>query len=100
MMRLWTSGQARFASSVISALRTLETGQFFSASFASSANFVSSRLGTFARSVKAERLILNPIPSGSRVTAAFRAELGRGKARSLQAKRERHRETPGVRRGD
>ena len=50
---------------MISALRTLETRQFFSASFANSANLASSRLGTLARSVKAERLILNPLPSGS-----------------------------------
>jgi hypothetical protein len=35
--RVRTCRQASFASSVISALRTLETGQFFSASFASSA---------------------------------------------------------------
>jgi hypothetical protein len=39
-------------------------------SFASCANFVSSRLGTLARSVRAERLMRNPWPSGSRVTAA------------------------------
>src|SRR4029077_13784128 len=58
------------ASSSISALRTLETGQFFSASLAKSANLVSSRLGTLARSVRAERLMRNPWPSGSRVTAA------------------------------
>src|SRR4029077_3188563 len=58
------------ASRVISALSALETGQFCSASFASRVNVASSKLGTLARSVKAERLMRNPAPSGSRLTAA------------------------------
>src|ERR1700730_9800044 len=58
------------ASSVISALRTLETGQFFSASPAIRANVAWSRFGTLARSDKAERVMRKPWPSGSRVTAA------------------------------
>jgi hypothetical protein len=52
--------QTSLASSVISALRTFETGQFFSASLASCANFSSSRFGTLARSVRADRLMRNP----------------------------------------
>src|SRR6266545_948768 len=44
------------ASRVISALRTLETGQFFSASLAIRAKAASSRFGTWARSVSADRL--------------------------------------------
>src|ERR1700739_1651111 len=62
--------QINLASNVIAALRTLETGQFFSASPAIRANAASSRFGTWARSVRAERLMRNPWPSGSRVTAA------------------------------
>ena len=58
------------ASKVISALRTFETGQVFSASLAISANLVSSRFGTWARRVKADRVIRKPLPSGSSVTAA------------------------------
>jgi hypothetical protein len=44
-----TDCYSSLASSVISALRTFETGQFFSASFAISANLLSSRFGTLAR---------------------------------------------------
>src|SRR5207253_11377345 len=66
----WGLPQINLASNVIAALRTFETGQFFSASFAISADLVSSRFGTFARRVRAERLMRNPWPSGSRVTAA------------------------------
>src|SRR6185312_4068224 len=62
--------QTSFASSVISALKSFETGQFFSASPASCAKDAASRLGTLARSVSADLLILNPWPSGSSVTAA------------------------------
>ncbi len=62
--------QINLASNVIAALRTFETGQFFSASLAISANLVSSRLGTWARRVRAERLMRKPCPSGSSVTAA------------------------------
>src|SRR6185312_10274485 len=58
------------ASSVIWAFRTFDTGQFFSASPAIFANAASSNFGTLARSVKAERVIRNPCPSGSRLTAA------------------------------
>src|SRR4051812_48222600 len=62
----WTS----FTSSVIAALSTFETGQFFSASPAIRAKPESSRLGTLPRKVRADLLILNPWPSGSSVTAA------------------------------
>src|SRR5580698_912841 len=62
--------QINLASKVIAALRTLETGQFFSASPAMRANAASSRFGTFARNVRADRLMRNPWPSGSSVTAA------------------------------
>src|SRR6516165_9807618 len=48
------------ASRVISALSTLETGHDFSATPANSLNFASSRLGTLARSVSAERVIRKP----------------------------------------
>src|SRR5262249_37801608 len=58
------------ASSVICALSTLDTGQVFSALPASSLNFASSTFGTLARSVSVERLMRNPWPSGSRLTAA------------------------------
>src|SRR5579871_145092 len=58
------------ASSVMVAFRTLETGQFFSASPAMRANPASSRFGTLPRKVSADLLILNPLPSGSSVTAA------------------------------
>ena len=92
--------RSSFASSVISALRTLETGQFFSASFAKLANLASSRLGTLARSVRAERLMRNPLPSGSRVTAASVLSSVGVKPAALQAKGERHGEAPGVRCGN
>src|SRR5262245_24329887 len=59
-----------FASRVTSELRTLETGQFFSASPAIPAKAASSRFGTLARRVSADRLMRKPWPSGSRVTAA------------------------------
>src|ERR1700730_2755879 len=62
--------QTNLASRVISALRTLETGQFCSASLAIRAKVDGSRVGTLARSVSAERLIRKPCPSGSRLTAA------------------------------
>src|SRR6266446_5129741 len=62
--------QTSFASSVISALSTLETGQFCSASCAIRANVSCSRFGTLARSVRAERLIRKDSLSCSRVTAA------------------------------
>src|SRR5215468_3268747 len=62
--------QISLASSVISALSTLETGQFFSASPAMRAKAASSRFGTWARSVSADRLMRNPCPSCSIVTAA------------------------------
>src|SRR5260370_113032 len=52
-----------FASKVIAALRTLDTGQFFSASPARLANAASSRFGTFARKVSAERLMRNACPA-------------------------------------
>src|SRR5262249_35841469 len=55
--------QINFASKVISALRTLDTGQFFSASPAIRANAAWSRFGTCARSVSADLLIRNPCPS-------------------------------------
>jgi hypothetical protein len=45
--------QSSLASSVISALRTLETGQFFSALPAIRAKVASSRFGTLARRVRA-----------------------------------------------
>jgi len=48
------------ASSVISAFRALETGQFFSASPAIRANVAWSRFGTLARSDKAERVMRKP----------------------------------------
>jgi hypothetical protein len=66
----WGMPQINLASNVIAALRTFETGQVSSASFANSTNLVSSRFGTFARRVRAERLIRNPWPSGSSVIAA------------------------------
>src|SRR5580704_6327291 len=62
--------QINLASKVIAALRTLETGQFFSASLAMRANAASSRFGTWARNVRADRLMRKPWPSGSSVTAA------------------------------
>ena len=63
--------QVSFASSVISARRTLDTGQLCSASRARLVNFSSLMPGTCARSVNADQLILKPCaPSGSRVTAA------------------------------
>src|SRR5262245_4882857 len=58
------------ASMVICALSTLETGHDFSAIPANSLNFASSRFGTPARSVSAERVMRKPWPSGSRLTAA------------------------------
>ena len=61
----WTS----LASNVIVVLSTLDTGQFFSASPAIRAKAASSRFGTFARRVSAERLMRKPWPSGSSVTA-------------------------------
>ena len=48
------------ASSVISALSTLDTGQFFSASLANCAKRDPSRPGTVARRVSAERLMRKP----------------------------------------
>src|SRR5690349_7540040 len=48
------------ASSVICALSTLETGHDFSALPANSLNFASSRLGTLARNVSAERVMRKP----------------------------------------
>src|SRR5262245_25865851 len=48
------------ASNVIAALRTLETGQFFSASLAIRPKAASSRFGTWASKVRADRLIRNP----------------------------------------
>ena len=59
-----------FASTVIAALRTLETGQSFSASPTIRVKAASSRFGTWARTVRADRLMRNPSPSGSMVTAA------------------------------
>src|SRR6185437_7707654 len=64
------SPQTSFASRVICALKSFDTGQFFSASPASRAKDSASILGTFARSVRADLLILKPCPSGSSVTAA------------------------------
>ena len=46
--------QINLASSVIAALRTFETGQFFSASLTIRANATSSRPGTLARRVRAD----------------------------------------------
>src|SRR5260221_14688303 len=63
-------GYSSSASRVISAFRTFDTGQFFSASFAIFTKASLSRLGTRARNVRAERLILYPVPSDSRLTAA------------------------------
>jgi hypothetical protein len=65
-----TVPQLNLASKVIVALRTLETGQFFSASPVIRANVAWSRFGTWARRVRADRLMRNPWPSGSSVTAA------------------------------
>jgi hypothetical protein len=48
----WGMPQINLASNVIAALRTFETGQVSSASFANSTNLVSSRFGTFARRVR------------------------------------------------
>src|SRR6478752_9971201 len=62
--------QVNLASSVIVAFSTFDTGQFFSASPAILAKPASSRFGTLARSVSADLLILKPLPSGSRLTAA------------------------------
>src|SRR3984957_15622440 len=62
--------QTSFASKVIVALSTLETGQFFSASPAILRNPASSTPGTWARSVSADLLMRKPWPSGSSVTAA------------------------------
>ena len=55
-----TTSQINFASNVIAVLRAFDTGQFFSAALAASINFVSSRFGTFARRVRAERLMRKP----------------------------------------
>ena len=52
--------QTSLASSVISALRTFETGQFFSASRAKSWKAASAIPDTVARKVRAERLIRKP----------------------------------------
>src|SRR3954452_3414632 len=57
-------------SRVISALRTLDTGQFFSAVRASSSNLSCSIPGTCARRVSADLEILKPSPSFSSETAA------------------------------
>lgn len=62
--------QISLASKVIAALRTLDTGQFFSASPTIRVNAASSKFGTWARKVRADRLMRNPWPSGSSVTAA------------------------------
>ena len=62
--------QINLASNVIAALSTFETGQFFSASPAIRANAAWSRFGTWARRVRADRLMRKPWPSGSSVTAA------------------------------
>ena len=68
---VWPAQPSSWASRVISAFSTLETGQFCSAPLASSANFAASIPGTRACSVSAERLIRNPPPSaGSSDTAA------------------------------
>src|SRR4051794_24082486 len=56
-------------SRVISALRTLDTGQFFSAVRASSSNLARSIPGTCARRVRADLEILKPSPSFSSETA-------------------------------
>src|SRR5438309_9717162 len=66
----WISDQVSFASNVISVLSILDTGQFFSASLAMRANASSSRFGTCARKVSADRLMRNPASSCSSVTAA------------------------------
>jgi hypothetical protein len=58
------------ASSVMVVLRTLDTGQFFSAWPAIHAKDVLSMCGTLPRKVSADWLIRNPWPSGSSVTAA------------------------------
>src|SRR5205807_10229799 len=52
--------QISFASNVISALRTLETGQFFSASLARRVKVASSMSGTLARNDRAEWLMRKP----------------------------------------
>jgi len=52
--------QTSSASNVISAVRTLETGQFFSASLAKRVNVASSMFGTLARNDRAERLMRKP----------------------------------------
>ena len=65
-----TEPQINLASNVFAALSTFETGQFFSASPAIRAKLASSRLGTCARNVRAERLMRKPWPSGSSVIAA------------------------------
>src|SRR6185437_505727 len=62
--------QTSFASRMISALNSFDTGQFFSASPASRAKASASILGTLARRVRADLLILKPCPSGSSVIAA------------------------------
>jgi hypothetical protein len=54
------TSQINFASNVIAVLRAFETGQFFSAAVAISRNLVSSKFGTFARRVRAERLMRKP----------------------------------------
>ena len=55
---------------VISALRTLDTGQFFSAVRANSSNLSGSIPGTCARRVSADFEIRKPWPSFSSETAA------------------------------
>jgi len=55
-----SSSSVSFPSNVISALRTLETGQVFSASLARRVNVVSSIFGTLARNDRAERLMRKP----------------------------------------
>ena len=52
--------QTSFASSVISALSTLETGQFFSALSAICLKVASSRPGTLAVRVSADLVIVKP----------------------------------------
>ena len=67
-----------FASSVISAFSTFDTGQFAFAPAASSWNFASSRPGTFARSTRCTAAIFQPAPSCSMVSVASQCRLSGG----------------------
>ena len=88
------------ASSVIVALSTLDTGQFFSASPARRANAASSRFGTLPRKVSAELTDAKALAFRVQRDRGLGGELRRRKAGALQPECQRHREAAGMGGGD